>query len=238
MCVICYKPKGLLLPSRNDLKQCFKTNPDGAGYMFPYDNKVIIHKGFMTYDELEKDLNDTFKSLGLKDVKNIPIVLHFRISTQGGVNKALCHPFAVCNSYEEMRLLKHKCDIGLAHNGIISLTSSYGGHYDYKTMSWQSNKDLSYNDTMTFILKYANLIINHDDYFARNTNKITLIKELIGSSNKLAIMNKRGFVKLIGDFYLHKGCYYSNLNAFALAKNDINTKVFNKYWEKYHGGAN
>ena len=72
---------------------------------------------------------------------------------------------------------------------------------------------MNYNDTMTFIKDYASLIIDNDMYFARNKNKCKLLEKLIGFS-KLAIMNKKGFVKLIGEFYQRNGVYYSNLHSF------------------------
>jgi hypothetical protein len=217
MCVIIYKPKGIEMPSQQDLIKCFNTNPDGAGYMLPYNNKVIIRKGFMTFDAFKKDINEIVKKYNINPTKT-PIVLHFRITTQGGVKKELCHPYPICRDYDEMRALASECDIALAHNGIISLTSEsayYGGYWDNNTKKWVqgAKRELNYNDTMTFIKDYASLIIDNDLYFARNDNKCELLERLIGSS-KLAIMTNRGFVKLIGQFNERDGVFYSNLNAF------------------------
>ena len=217
MCVIVYKPKGIEMPSQKDLIKCFNCNPDGAGYMLPINDKVVIRKGFMTFKEFKKDINKVVKDNHI-DPTETPIVLHFRISTQGGVQKALCHPYPICDNYEQMRELASECDMGLAHNGIISLTSEsnyYGGYYDKSKKTWVQGKkrELNYNDTMTFIKDYASLIIDNDMYFARNKNKCKLLEKLIGFS-KLAIMNKKGFVKLIGEFYQRNGVYYSNLHAF------------------------
>ena len=122
MCVIVYKPSGVKAPTQADLHNCFLNNPDGAGYMLPINNKVVIRKGFMTYEDFEKDIKNTIKVNNLDPI-DTPIVMHFRISTQGGVNKALCHPYPICENYDEMRKLESKCNLGLAHNGIISLTS-------------------------------------------------------------------------------------------------------------------
>jgi hypothetical protein len=222
MCVIIYKPKGAEMPSKQDLEKCFNHNPDGAGYMLPINKKVIIHKGFMTFNDFKTDLVATVKKYNI-DVVNTPFVIHFRITTQGGVQQALCHPYPICDNYEQMRQLTSKCDIALAHNGIISLTSEsefFGGYWDKNTRRWIQGKKrvLQHNDTMTFIKDYASLIIDNDINFHKNENKCKLMERLI-SASKLAIMNKNGDVKLIGDFSLRDGSYYSNLFSFYEYKN-------------------
>lgn len=221
MCVIVYKPAGKKLPSTSILKKCFKTNPDGAGYMLPINDKVVIHKGFMKFDDFRKDIEKVFKENKL-NVLNTPVVLHFRISTQGGVQTGLCHPYPICRDYAEMRKLETTADMGLCHNGIISncSTSGYsGGHYDSKTKTWVYGKytQPDYNDTMTFIKDYASLVIDNDQYFAQSDNKCELLERLCEYS-KLAIMNSRGFVKLIGQFFEKDGYYYSNLYSFDKPK--------------------
>lgn len=216
MCVILYKPTGIKMPSRKDLKACFKANKDGAGYMLPFNDKVVIRKGFMTYEAFENDLINFVKTNKVDPIKT-PIICHFRISTQGGVNAPLCHPYPICDDYDEMRKLTNECDIALAHNGIISMCSEgYGsqyGYWDKLTQKWVRTGQPTYNDTMTFIKDYASIIIDNDLYFGRNANKCKLLERLIGYS-KLAIMNKKGFVNLIGQFYERGGVYYSNLHAF------------------------
>lgn len=217
MCVIVYKPTGKKLPSQNTLKKCFEHNPDGAGYMLPINDKVVIHKGLMTFDDFKKDIEHVLKVNKL-DVTKTPIVLHFRISTQGGRQAGLCHPYPICRDYAEMRKLQNECDMALCHNGIISNCSTsdfYGGHWDKKTKSWVSGKrkQLDYNDTMTFIKDYASLVIDNDMYFAQNDAKCELLERLCEYS-KLAVMNSKGFVKLIGQFFEKDGIYYSNLYHF------------------------
>ena len=230
MCVIVYKPKGIEMPSKQELEKCFKHNPDGAGYMLPLNDKVIIRKGFMTFDDFKKDINNIVKQNNI-DVLNTPIVLHFRITTQGGVQQALCHPYPICRSYDEMRALASESDIARAHNGIISLTSE-SNRYSYwnrTTKKWEYNeKQLDYNDTMTFIKDYASLIIDNDLYFAINSSKCELLERLIGAS-KLAIMNRKGFVKLIGQFIERNGVFYSNTNHLIDPKTYYGFKTTKNY---------
>lgn len=215
MCVIVYKPIGKKLPSKDILEKCFDHNSDGAGYMLPLNNKVLIHKGFMNFDEFKNDIEKTIVDNNI-DIKSTPIVLHFRISTQGGKQTGLCHPYPVCRDYENMRQLENVCDMALCHNGIISSCSThdyYGGHWDKQLKKWVRSKTsiVDYNDTMTFIKDYASLVIDNDPYFAQNNAKCELLERLCEYS-KLAIMNSKGYVKLIGQFIEKKGIYYSNLN--------------------------
>lgn len=205
MCVVVYKPKDKEMPNYETLLDCFVANPDGAGYMFPKNNKVKIRKGFMTFPEFYNSLMDDYKDVG----PDKDFVLHFRISTQGGVNRPLCHPYPVSKTMDDLRQLEAETNIGVAHNGIISLTSeySYSRSWDYGYYGVQK-KEPNYNDTMTFITKYLSLIMK-DDKDVFDDDKEELIEKLIGGYNKLAIMTPKG-VKLIGNFVDIGGILYSN----------------------------
>lgn len=190
MCIIVYKPKGASLPSKKTLKQCFNNNADGAGFMLAKNGEVLINKGFFKFDDFYKKLT------AIKE--DVPMVLHFRITTQGGVRADCCHPYPLSDNMHELRRLNTTAEVGVAHNGIISLTSTY-------------NK-VDYNDTMRFITDYLTLIIDKKSRFNyyKDDNKITLINRLIGSS-RLAILDKNEHCELIGDGWLQdSGCYYSN----------------------------
>ena len=188
MCIIVYRPKNIKTPSRKTLCECYDNNPDGAGFMFIEGKQVHIKKGFTDFKDFYKEVQ--------KVPSDSPLVMHFRISTQGGIKRELTHPFPLCDNYEQMRLLNSKTDIGIAHNGIISLTSEY-----------VQRGTLAYNDTMTFIRDYATLIITEPTYY-KDKNKLKLLEKLCGS--KLAIMSKDGNVTLIGQFIEDGGCFYSN----------------------------
>lgn len=204
MCIIVYKPKGVHLPAESILKTCYNNNDDGAGFMY-FDSKnniIQIKKGF-----------DNFKAFYKKAKKLItddtPAVLHFRISTQGGVKPELTHPYPVCDNYENMRKLETSCEVGLAHNGVISLTSEgYWANY---------GKKINYNDTMTFIKDYASLIIT-DALFYKDKNKIALLSRL--AKSKLAILSNDGHCQLIGDFIFddESKCYFSNTTYKQVAQ--------------------
>lgn len=202
MCIAIYKKSGIKAPSNDILKRCFNKNPQGAGYMYVDKSidKVIIRKGFMNFNEFINDYKST-----IKNPFDIDIVYHFRISTQGGINKELCHPFPLVDNYDDMRKLNFKADCAIAHNGIIELTSEryyQGFGLQYGT------RGASYNDTMTFIKDYLSLIIDNQNWY-NDKNKCKLIEKLIGNS-RLAILDKTGHCELIGNWILDDGIYYSN----------------------------
>ena len=49
MCIIVAKKKGLELPTKEILRNCFNYNSDGAGLMFNDGKQVFIEKGFMDF---------------------------------------------------------------------------------------------------------------------------------------------------------------------------------------------
>ena len=180
MCVICVSEKGVRQPNEQEIRYMWSSNPHGAGYMFARDGKVEIHKGFMDIKDFLRSVNG--EGFTADDV----VVYHFRISTQAGVTPEMTHPFPLSGDLEDMKILDCLCDVGIAHNGIIHLTS---------------NNDKEYSDTALFVADYLSYII-------RDTRDITdkhvknIIKELAGS--KLVLLNGDGELSIIGEFYKNK----------------------------------
>lgn len=177
MCIAIYKPMGVEFPSKKRLKTCFRHNSHGAGFMVASGGKVIIHKGFMEFGDFWRAL----KEARTEYADTSAYVMHFRISTQGGIRQDGCHPFPLSGDMDELRKLDTECEIGVAHNGIISLTSG-GGRVDY-------------SDTMKFITDYLSLIIKDRSYF-EDVDTLALIDRLCGS--RLAILDCKGHCELIG----------------------------------------
>jgi hypothetical protein len=98
MCIAIYKPQDKIL-SQATLKECYDSNPDGAGFMYAQNKKLHIEKGFFSYDSFYK---------AYKEHEHKQTVIHFRIKTHGKIDTTNCHPFAVNNA------------IGFVHNGIIN----------------------------------------------------------------------------------------------------------------------
>lgn len=102
MCIAIMNPKKVTL-KKQTLRNCWDNNSDGAGMLYVDNGKLKVFK--------EMDDFNTFynKYLDIKKThKESTIVLHFRISTHGKINKTNCHPFLVDKN------------IGFVHNGIIS----------------------------------------------------------------------------------------------------------------------
>lgn len=187
MCIICVSKKGIRQPNKNELKTMFSRNPDGAGYMVARNGKVEIHKGFMSFDEFMKNIN------GENFTNDDVVIYHFRISTQGGVNREMCHPFPLSDNLETMKALDVNCAVGIAHNGIIPMTCT-------------RNKE--YSDTALFIAQYLNIFIRNERDL-HNDAVMDVLNECIRS--KMAILDRHGYVALCGDFIEEKsGLLFSN----------------------------
>ena len=187
MCIICVSPKRVRQPNVTTIRRMFQNNPDGAGYMVARDGKVIISKGFMNVDEyIEAIRAEHFTA---KD----PVVYHFRISTQAGVNPQMTHPFPLSNRIEHMKVLDVECSCGVAHNGVIRLTTD--------------PRNREYSDTALFIANYLSLIIREPGDL-KDERVLKLIHRLAGS--KLAIMDADGYIATVGEYINLKGLLFSN----------------------------
>ena len=187
MCIICVSPKRVRQPNVTTIRRMFQNNPDGAGYMVARDGKVIISKGFMNVDEyIEAIRAEHFTA---KD----PVVYHFRISTQAGVNPEMTHPFPLSNRIEHMKVLDVECSCGVAHNGVIRLTTD--------------PRNREYSDTALFIANYLSLIIREPGDL-KDERVLKLIHRLAGS--KLAIMDADGYIATVGEYINQKGLLFSN----------------------------
>lgn len=194
MCIIAVKKSGVKMPTRETLETCFKNNSDGCGYMYSHDGEVIIKKGFMDFKDFWNSLEYTKSKV---NAVKTPFVFHFRISTQAGVNQGCTHPFPVSSDPNDMTKLRVKTKLGVAHNGIISLTSDY---YSRKA---------KYSDTQLFIMNYLSSINKLNSKWYMKDDGLKLVENLIES--KLAILDSNGFVNTIGEFVRgDDGLMYSN----------------------------
>ena len=187
MCIICVSKSDIRQPSDATLRAMFQSNPHGAGYMYAWGGKVIIHKGFMNSKEYINAIhNERFTA-------EDSVVYHFRISTQAGVNPAMTHPFPLSNQPARMRALDLSCRCGVAHNGIIRMTTD------------PTNKRFS--DTAIFITDYLSTIIQKPADL-RNQALLDYIYSMARS--KFAIMDGGGYVATVGEFIDDNGLLFSN----------------------------
>jgi len=192
MCIICVSPRKVRQPSLATIRTMFRHNPHGAGYMVARNGKVEISKGYMDVDSYIAAIRA--ERFTAKD----PVVYHFRISTQAGVNPQMTHPFPLSNRRAHMKALDVDCQCGIAHNGIIRLTTD------------PTNRE--YSDTALFITDYLARIIRTPADL-RNRDTLSLIQALAGS--KLAIMDASGYIATVGDFISDHRLLYSNGSFMA-----------------------
>lgn len=101
MCIAIKQPRGLEL-SKSVLQKCWDNNPDGAGFMYASNGKIIVRKELDSFKSFYKQLSKHRKR------NNVDFVIHFRIATHGMIDKRNTHPHRVNQS------------TWLVHNGVIS----------------------------------------------------------------------------------------------------------------------
>lgn len=104
MCIAILNTKGTTLKKKL-LSNCWENNGDGAGILYiDDDSNLQTFKTLDSFEEFYANYIEIKKSYG----KSRNMLLHFRISTHGVINKENCHPFIVDES------------VGFIHNGMIS----------------------------------------------------------------------------------------------------------------------
>ena len=93
-----------------------------------------------------------------------------------------------------MKALDVHCGVGIAHNGIIRLTSD--------------PDEKEYSDTAIFIADYLSQIIGSPSDL-HDPDVLETIRCLIGS--KMAILDGSGYIATVGQFFNERGLLYSNL---------------------------
>ena len=205
MCVILVKEKGIELPTKKVLKCCWERNPDGAGFMFNDYGKVVIMKGFMTFEEFYLRLQTANEFYHLKEKG---LVIHFRIATSGLKDKGNCHPYPISNDNLDLRKSFITTELGIAHNGIIR---SYNG------------KNNILNDTQLFIKNDLFELNSLDKKFYKNVIFQSMIERLIDGS-RLVFLNKKGEIIKLGNWFHNGNYYFSNLNHVSKNTLNINKK--------------
>ena len=184
MCIAVYKPMGESFPSKSQFKTMFKNNSDGCGFMFADGQKVVIKKGFMSFNSFWKAFQP------YKTMTERAFVFHFRIATHGGINRAMTQPFPYTDRISELKRLETRAPLGIAHNGIMPIT------YDAVKIS----------DTALFIKKYLTRIVRTP----HNIKQVDL--DIIDAciDSKMILLQPNGNAYLIGKFIHDDGVYYSN----------------------------
>jgi hypothetical protein len=175
----------------------------------------------MTYEDFSRALNEARKVTG----DDAPYVMHFRISTQG-YDACCCQPFPLSGKMRKLRRRESKASVGVAHNGILSLTSDGADNY---------------SDTMKFITDYLVNII-HGLGYHKDRRTVRLIENLIAGS-RFAILGSDGFCSRLGKGWVEDkstGLWYSN-NSYAqefpvyYRTPKVSSSLYDdeSYWDEY-----
>ena len=211
MCIICVSKKGVRQPNETEIRTMFSRNPHGAGYMVAEPNGVRIEKGFMTVKELLHALRQ--ENFTPDDV----VVYHFRISTQAGVCEEMTQPFPLCENIELLKCWHSVCDCGIAHNGIIPCTTFYD--------------ETEYSDTALFVSFYLTELVKGNADL-KDQKVLDKIEKMIHS--KMVLLDKTGYIAIIGNFVEHDGLLFSNY-TFEKKKQNYFTFEDVKRWRKVVG---
>lgn len=186
MCVIAYKSRGAHL-SDAMLRRMFKTNPDGAGFMYAEDGVVKFEKGFFSPDALIKRFHACVSV-------DTPAVVHCRIATHGATCAQLCHPFPVVQKHAKEFKQRGEAPLCLAHNGVLPASA----------WAWYAtDKD---SDTSAYVHRLA----------LEGLHRLPMpweaeeMEREIGR-NRLALMDGSGEVLLLGHWQKVAGIWFSNL---------------------------
>lgn len=196
MCIIAIKPKGVQFPSEEILENMWYSNPHGAGMMWAEKGRVKISKGYMDFESFIDGVDDLKEKL---DVVDTPIVLHFRLATHGGIKPENCHPFPITGNIGVLQKLMCTTDVGVVHNGIISITPRAG-----------------ISDTMEYILTQISVMKSINRRFAENSGFLKLVENAIGT-DKMCFLDCRGKISTVGNFVEDNGMLYSNTGYKTLS---------------------
>lgn len=194
MCIIAIKNSGVAFPTDEVITNMWVNNPDGAGFMYTHDGKVIIGKGFMNLDGYLQAIHNILASDDIDPV-DTPFILHCRITTHGGTCPECTHPFPITDNMAALRKTLVASDIGVAHNGIIRSVTP---------------RDKHTSDTQEYIASVLAPIYKANRKFWQSKGLMQVITNTVGS--KLAFLTGDGHICTIGKFETDKdtGLIFSN----------------------------
>jgi predicted glutamine amidotransferase len=180
MCIAILNTPNVTFP-KSIIRNCWENNSDGAGLIWTNTKNKTLH----TYKELDNvnAFYDKYLSIRRKHPKS-NVVLHFRISTSGGVNLPNTHPFSVTDK------------LAFVHNGVISELNGI---------------DKQRSDTNLF---NARVLQNLPAGFERNQAIADLIAKYIGHSKLIFLNAQNEYTIINPSLgktdETYKGCWFSN----------------------------
>lgn len=217
MCLAILKPAKLVIPEEH-LQSGWQGNSDGGGFAYVRNNKVVIEKGFMKYQDFLTAYNKAFAAN-----KKSPFLIHFRIGTSGDRSKDNTHPFPITGG-------------ALIHNGGFAGTDAkYSSGPSDTCLFAQRYKDVL---TMDFVKKAGDKLVS-----ALGHNKVITLYD----DGTYAIINEKAG-SWVNDIWYSNSSFrsYSRPTGTAttpyrppstVTTTPATTSASEDYYEKHYGAA-
>lgn len=168
MCIIIYIPQGKNI-TKNELKDAWNTNPDGAGIAYLKNKKIHVKKGYMDWDFFYEDCKDIIFDDSLERI------LHLRITSVGKTIPSQTHPFPLTDDEKEFKKLEFTTTTPvLMMNGTLSIKEKKGFN---DTATWIMTELHKYNYQLPRLYKVLNK--NHCRWAIISPTKITVTDDFI-----------------------------------------------------------
>lgn len=203
MCIAIFNPSDVIL-EKETLKNCWENNGDGAGLLWVEYGSLKTYKAMVNFDKFYNKYLEVRKS---KHTKQSQVVIHFRISTHGKVNRTNCHPFIVNDK------------LGFVHNGIIS----------------KVERNIDYSDTYMFNELFLKQLPK--DFYTKQVYHDLIESYIGGSKLLFLDTNNDAYIinESMGVWDL--GCWFSNTTYKYSKYIDMGgTKVLKTEYEKSKEG--
>ncbi len=153
------------------------SNRDGGGIAYVANGKVEISKGFFVFGQFMAEYKRLFDLYG----KDNPMLIHFRIATQGMVNKNNCHPFPIKGG-------------ALIHNGSLwNIGGTQAKVSDTRDFASTVHNILNYEDVSECVDELGKAI--------NSWNKVAMLYD----NGKTIVLNKYKWYEDDGILYSHSG---------------------------------
>lgn len=202
---------------RKILEENYNINNDGIGIAVIKNNSIYFKKFI--------DFNKFYEFY--KNTEYDKCVIHFRLKTNGNISLTNAHPFVISfDNYLDVEktegTLKNN-EYLLFHNGIVSEIDK-----SFNIIKLIYNLDLDdkdYSDTKKLAILLSLL---------KNEEKIEKLLNMLSDSNKFALVDSKGNIKLFGNFYDCKD--YKCSSILSLTKYEIYSynHIYNEYFNNFY----